>query len=431
MPNPSNYSNKKDFIAACIPIAMKEGKTQEQAAGMCYGMWDAAKTLATNINLNDIGGNNMNKIEKAKYLAELPEVMKARTVHGYESPEPGDLPEHQAKVLANVYASCRADGGDKEKCSKIAWATAKKATKSSCGKGVNVNRDQLRKSLNVAIKYCVTKIVGLTAEIMKDGYVNELPAVVKGSQYEGLYKSLSNERGVQMKSIYYLCRKDGLSPEKALAISADCIRKARAKVREVHTWADGSKHKKTDQGWVPVKGEGGQQGGGKQGVSRQDEKDEQTFEEIKKIPKHIGELSNIGAELEYKDPESITWNDVKNIGHAERMLNSITGFYGIKTEKEPNGTEAQMRYATHAYNVHAKNMNNKIKAIEKYINENHNKFTPEDKQRMEKILGDAKEYSKSILSAMNNKKGGQEDKKTEQPKVGERYKLSGVHTPRV
>ena len=54
-------------------------------------------------------------------------LQKARTVSGFESPEPGDLPEKGAKILASAYASCRKDGGDKEKCAKIAWAAVRNA----------------------------------------------------------------------------------------------------------------------------------------------------------------------------------------------------------------------------------------------------------------------------------------------------------------
>lgn len=46
---------------------------------------------------------------------------------GYESPEPGDIPEHEKDILKKTYASCRSDGGDKEKCAKIAWGAVKKS----------------------------------------------------------------------------------------------------------------------------------------------------------------------------------------------------------------------------------------------------------------------------------------------------------------
>lgn len=54
-------------------------------------------------------------------------VNKARTVEGFESPEPGDIPEKAKEILASTYASCRKDGGDKEKCSKIAWGAVRQA----------------------------------------------------------------------------------------------------------------------------------------------------------------------------------------------------------------------------------------------------------------------------------------------------------------
>ena len=50
-----------------------------------------------------------------------------KIVGGYESPEPGDLPEKGKEILASTYASCRRDGGDKEKCAKIAWGAVRKA----------------------------------------------------------------------------------------------------------------------------------------------------------------------------------------------------------------------------------------------------------------------------------------------------------------
>jgi hypothetical protein len=37
---PKPGQSKEDYIAECIPYAIKEGKTQDEAAGMCYGMWD-------------------------------------------------------------------------------------------------------------------------------------------------------------------------------------------------------------------------------------------------------------------------------------------------------------------------------------------------------------------------------------------------------
>lgn len=40
---PSASETKDEFISRCIPFVIKEGKTPEQAAGQCYGMWENRK----------------------------------------------------------------------------------------------------------------------------------------------------------------------------------------------------------------------------------------------------------------------------------------------------------------------------------------------------------------------------------------------------
>jgi hypothetical protein len=62
-----------------------------------------------------------NKI-RTKYIIFFPE---AKTVDGFESPEPGDLPEAGADMLANIYAERRKAGDDKEKAAKIAWSAVR------------------------------------------------------------------------------------------------------------------------------------------------------------------------------------------------------------------------------------------------------------------------------------------------------------------
>jgi cation transport regulator ChaB len=52
---------------------------------------------------------------------------KVKKVRGFLSPEPGDLPKKAINILAEVYASCRENGEDKEKCAKIAWGAVRKA----------------------------------------------------------------------------------------------------------------------------------------------------------------------------------------------------------------------------------------------------------------------------------------------------------------
>jgi hypothetical protein len=46
MPKPSKGESRQKFVNRCIPAVIKEGKTKDQAAGQCYGMYDYAKELA-------------------------------------------------------------------------------------------------------------------------------------------------------------------------------------------------------------------------------------------------------------------------------------------------------------------------------------------------------------------------------------------------
>lgn len=39
MPTPTAGESEQDFVSRCIPIVMKEGLDQKQAAGKCYGMY--------------------------------------------------------------------------------------------------------------------------------------------------------------------------------------------------------------------------------------------------------------------------------------------------------------------------------------------------------------------------------------------------------
>ena len=40
MPKPRPNETKSEYMNRCVPYVMKEGKTQEQAVGKCYGMWE-------------------------------------------------------------------------------------------------------------------------------------------------------------------------------------------------------------------------------------------------------------------------------------------------------------------------------------------------------------------------------------------------------
>lgn len=68
---------------------------------------------------------------RQRYQRFFPEA-EAKTVGGFKSPSPGDLPEKGADILAKTYASCRKGHGkedkeNKKKCSKIAWSSVHKA----------------------------------------------------------------------------------------------------------------------------------------------------------------------------------------------------------------------------------------------------------------------------------------------------------------
>jgi len=84
----------------------------------------------------------------------------ARTVGGFESPDPGDLSEKGARVLAAAYASCRKrwvkdHPGDRENksnkasCAKQAWAAVKNAGYMQLQRGKNpFDEKKIRKTLD-------------------------------------------------------------------------------------------------------------------------------------------------------------------------------------------------------------------------------------------------------------------------------------------
>lgn len=39
MPDPNNYDNESDWMSACVPTVVDEGRTQEQAVAQCLSMW--------------------------------------------------------------------------------------------------------------------------------------------------------------------------------------------------------------------------------------------------------------------------------------------------------------------------------------------------------------------------------------------------------
>ncbi len=43
MPDVNPGESESEYVARCVPIVMKEGKTQDQALGQCYGMYRTAQ----------------------------------------------------------------------------------------------------------------------------------------------------------------------------------------------------------------------------------------------------------------------------------------------------------------------------------------------------------------------------------------------------
>jgi len=39
LPKPTPTERQEEFINRCIPFLVAEGKDREQAAGICYGIW--------------------------------------------------------------------------------------------------------------------------------------------------------------------------------------------------------------------------------------------------------------------------------------------------------------------------------------------------------------------------------------------------------
>ena len=47
MPDPNEYSSEKEFMAACVPRMMDEGKEQDQAVAACISMWERKSVTVT------------------------------------------------------------------------------------------------------------------------------------------------------------------------------------------------------------------------------------------------------------------------------------------------------------------------------------------------------------------------------------------------
>lgn len=170
MPEPNPNESEKDFVDRCIPVVLKEGTAKDgsQANAICHSMYE----------------QHQKKQEDAK------------VVEGFESPEPGNLPEPGAKILAEVYATCRKEHPDypKSRCSEISWGAVHKSymqsgenwiKKDSLFDGTNIYLDRLEfDSIKKKIKKDYITYPGRV--ITKVGVMNgrfKSPESIKNAKY--------------------------------------------------------------------------------------------------------------------------------------------------------------------------------------------------------------------------------------------------------
>jgi len=149
MPNPKKGESEQDFVSRCIPIVLAEGATQEQAAGKCYGMYRSAKKGLTSGQTGE-------------------GVAEARTVEGYESPEPGDISDKEKAILAATYAEARKRGYSEERAAKIAWGAVNNYRS---GKKSMSAQDKVRCALACAAE--IRKGLQVDSEELYDGTLHE------------------------------------------------------------------------------------------------------------------------------------------------------------------------------------------------------------------------------------------------------------------
>jgi hypothetical protein len=150
MPKVKPGESKEDYVSRAIPILKKEGLTDKQAQGKAFGMFE------TQTKKNEV---TVYRHKKTIYRY----ADNAKTVKGFESPEPGDLPKEKADLLADVYAQYRKKGMSKEEAAKRAWGAVNKQNQEIDYKkfydtimqgGLSVGKedfpeDQLRKGIEV------------------------------------------------------------------------------------------------------------------------------------------------------------------------------------------------------------------------------------------------------------------------------------------
>ncbi len=68
MPTPKEGEDRKSFLQRCIPIVIKEGKSQKEAAGQCGGVFDSAKKKEHFVKDKEIHNRIFSKIKEVERL---------------------------------------------------------------------------------------------------------------------------------------------------------------------------------------------------------------------------------------------------------------------------------------------------------------------------------------------------------------------------
>src|SRR5688572_17067857 len=96
MPKPNKGESRKDYMARCVPVLIKEGKKQDQAVAICSSMFkDHNMQNVQRITFNISGKPRKEKFQGRDFLA-VPTVMIVEGVlHGNQGPimYPGDVCE--------------------------------------------------------------------------------------------------------------------------------------------------------------------------------------------------------------------------------------------------------------------------------------------------------------------------------------------------
>lgn len=113
---PGASETKDEFIGRCIPYVINEGKTPEQAAGQCYGMWENREFAPTKVSfdwddtLSTRRGKNL--LEQELSRGSIIYIISARNL---TTKEMIDLSKEYRFPASNIYTT----GSNKAKVEKI------------------------------------------------------------------------------------------------------------------------------------------------------------------------------------------------------------------------------------------------------------------------------------------------------------------------